>query len=125
MKIFHRLVKASSSTSLQISPLPIDSSYSLLISEIKSLFQREIFVLQNSYFSESVEMLSKIFSSNFSGSNPTPPSQLRLNEAFESQEKSSMGTLSDIKKLNILLELHNQIYHLSLKEFIRQRDQIL
>jgi hypothetical protein len=131
MKIFHRLVKASSSSSssLQISPLPIDSSYSLLLSQVESLFQQEIFVLQNSYYSESLEMLSKIFNSSFlmvsNDSNPTPPSQLRLNEAFESQESYSMGTLSDIKKLNILLELHNQIYHLSLKEFIRQRDQIL
>lgn len=134
MQIFHRLIKASSSSSssststLQISPLPIDSSYSLLLSQVESLFQQEIFILQNSYYSESVEMLSKIFNKSFmtrTELNTTSPSQLRLNEAFTSQENHSMGTLSDIKKLNILLELHNQIYYLSLKEFIRQRDHLL
>jgi hypothetical protein len=117
LKVFHRLVKSGSST---ISPLSTDSSYTKLLVKIETLFQQEIFVLQNSYYSESLDLLSKLFETNFV--NQTSPS--RLNEAFESQETSSMGSLSDIKRLNILLELHNQIYYLSLKEFLRQRDQI-
>jgi hypothetical protein len=134
LKVFHRLVKSSSLSSLSgpaiVSPLSMDSSYITLLTRIENLFQQEIFILQNSYYSESLDLLSKLFDSNFlnqtsSASFPSSTSQPRLNEAFESQETSSMGSLSDIKRLNILLELHNQIYYLSLKEFLRQRGNLI
>lgn len=122
LKIFNRLIKSFSSSN-SISSLPIDNIYSILLHRLQIIFQQDIFVLQNSYYPESLELLSKLFNNTF-GNNTRTSSQPYLNEAFDYQDQSSMGTLGDLKRLNILLELHNHIYYISLQEFIRQRDNM-
>lgn len=143
IRMFNRLVKLTStdsSYSLLNSKLTKNSfnlSYTLLLNEIESQFQNEIFVLQNSYYPESLQMLSLIFNASFisggDGKNQKLDSiattnkdeVVHLNEAEKKQDQSSMGTLADLKKLNMLLEIHNEIYYISLREFKRQQEYLL
>jgi hypothetical protein len=115
---FEQIVNTSSPSRSPSSPSTTDLSPQTL-DRIDSYFRQEIFVLQHGYYSESLNSLSKIFGRPFVKS-----SSLHLNPVYPAQQRHSMGTLEEVKKLNTMLELHNQVYYLSLREFYRQREQL-
>jgi hypothetical protein len=119
-KRFHQIVNSSSTSPSSSFPSP-SSSYSQTLDRIDSYFQKEVFILQYSYYSKSMNSLSKIFSNTFV---PSSSSALHLNPAYGAQQGHSMGTLAEVKLFNTLLELHNQVYYLSLREFYRQSEQL-
>jgi len=92
-------------------------------------FKEETLVLLTERFEDSLLLLTEAFGTSFYSEEYVQhqgrKGVQRLNGAFDSQENASAGSLSELKRAAILLEVHSAIYSLALREFFRQRQKML
>ena len=123
MQWFNRLVKpAAIKSTVKVSPP------SGLLNRVETELRDSIFVLSTEHYQESLGLLSFAFDSKHFQPTDTGGDNSKnfpmINEAFDWQQSASAATYAEMKQLSRLLEAHNAIHQLALREFFRQQEEL-
>ena len=116
MRWFNHLVRSDKNSAA----ISIEGTWELLQS-IELDFRSRTFVLTMEYYADSLRLLAAAFDSPRFLPSSNGVSLPKVNEAFTWQASEPAGSLEELKQLSRLLEVHNAIYNLALREFFRQR----